>query len=38
MSRKQPTTTNENGGRIYAEKKTPSRPAKRTTILGRKTP
>lgn len=38
MSRKQPKTTNENGGRVYNEKKQPSRPAKRTTILGRKTP
>ncbi len=35
MSRKKPQTTNENGGRLYTEKKEP-KPAKRVTILGRK--
>ena len=35
MSRKKPQTTNENGGRVYPEKKDP-RPAKKPTILGRK--
>lgn len=38
MSRKQPTTTNENGGRVYAEKKEPKKVEQRPTILGRKTP
>ena len=35
MARKKPETTNENGGRLYAERKEPAEKKKRRTLLGR---
>ena len=36
MARKQPKTTNENGGRVYNRKKDPAKPPKASSPLGRK--